>query len=242
MLFAADGADLVLVARREGRLGALAAELTGRYGSRVLAVSRDLSAPAACGEIERELRKKGVSVDVLVNNAGFGDLGSFAELPLERQLSMVQVNVMALTDLTRRLLPAMIERKKGGILNVASTAGFQPGPWMSVYYATKSYVLNLTEGLAEELGGTGVTATCLCPGPTATEFETEAHMESSRLFRLGAMSAAKVARIGYAALRRGKVVTVTGLRYKLLAQSVRLAPRALVRKVAKFLNGGPGSR
>jgi short-subunit dehydrogenase len=241
-IFAADGVDLVLVARREQRMRELADELTAKYGSRVLVIPKDLSVPSSCQEIEEELRKAGVSVDVLVNNAGFGDLGAFAGIPLERQMNMVQVNVTALTDLTRRLLPAMIKRKKGGVLNVASSAAFQPGPWMSVYYATKAYVLHFSEGLAEELAGTGVTVTCLCPGPTVTEFGAEAHMEGTLLFKLGAMPAAKVARAGHNAFRRGRVVVVPGLRNKLLAESVRIGPRFVVRKILKFLHGGPGSR
>jgi short-subunit dehydrogenase len=175
-------------------------------------------------------------VDVLVNNAGFGAYGRFADLPVERQLEMLQVNITAVTHLTRLLLPGMIERCQGGILNVASTAAFQPGPGMAVYYATKAYVLSFSEAVAEELAGTGVTITALCPGPTETNFAAAANAQSTNLFKKGAMSADCVARIGHRAFRQGRVVAVAGLRNKLLLFSVRLSPRSAVRKVVKHLN------
>ncbi len=234
--FAEGGSDLVLVARREDRLRELARNLTSRYGVKAHVLPKDLSLPAAGREIEDELRNAGIRVDVLVNNAGFGDRGAFAELGIERQLKMVQVNVGVVTELTRRFLPGMIERSKGGVLNVASAAAFQPGPLMSVYYATKAYVLHLSEGIAEELSGTGVSVTCLCPGPTVTEFGADAHMDGSLLFRMGAMPAARVARAGYDGYRAGKVIVVPGLRNKLVAFSVRISPRAMVRKIVKLLH------
>jgi short-subunit dehydrogenase len=235
-LFASAGSDLVLVARREDRLHELSAELSSRYGVKAHVLPRDLILPHAPREIAEELQDAGVQIDVLVNNAGFGDRGEFATLPLERQTEMVQVNVAALTELTRRFLPGMIERGRGGILNVASSAAFQPGPLMSVYYATKAYALHFSEGIAEELAGTGVTVTCLCPGPTITGFGADAHMEGSLLFRMGAMPAETVARIGYDGFRAGRAIVVPGLRNKFIAFSVRLGPRAVVRKIVKLLH------
>jgi hypothetical protein len=199
-------------------------------------VVADLAQPEAPTHILRHLQTAGFKVDVLVNNAGFGAQGRFAELPLDRQLQMVQVNVTSLTHLTRLLLPGMIERRRGGVLNVASTAAFQPGPLMAVYYATKAYVLSFSEALAEEVAGTGVTVTALCPGPTETGFGEAAQMKDSRLFRLGRMSPASVAEIGHKAFRRGRAVVVTGVRNRLLAFSVRLSPRSVARKIAGALN------
>ena len=178
---------------------------------------------------------QGVTVDVVVNNAGFGARGSVAELDLQRQLDMIQVNVTALTHLTRLFLPGMLHRNRGGVLNVASTAAFQPGPNMAVYYATKAYVLSFTEGLAQEVADTNLRITCLCPGATDTGFADEADMESSRLFRLGAMDARTVAKLGYEAFRSGDVVEVTGLKNKVGAAGVRLLPRAAVRKLVQTL-------
>ncbi len=234
--FAENGSDLVLVARREDRLRELSGELSSRYGVQVRVLAKDLSLPAAARELSEELDRTGIVVEVLVNNAGFGDRGEFASLALDRQMNMVQVNVLALTELTRRFLPGMISRRRGGVLNVASSAAFQPGPLMSVYYATKAYVFHFSEGLAEELGGTGVSVTCLCPGPTVTEFGTDAHMEGTLLFRMGAMNAATVARAGYAGFRAGKVIVIPGIRNKLVAFSVRFSPRFAVRKIVKFLH------
>lgn len=235
-LFAEAGSDLVLVARREARLRELAQELTSRYTMNVYVLPKDLGFPGAAQEIEDELQNAGIRIDVLVNNAGFGDLGEFASLGLERQLKMVQVNAAAVTGLARRFLPGMLERRRGGVLNIASSAAFQPGPLMSVYYATKAYILHFSEGLREELVDTGVTVTCLCPGPTATEFGADSRMDRTLIYHLGAMPAADVARAGYAGFRRGKAIVVPGIKNKIIAFSVRLGPRAVVRKIAKFLH------
>jgi uncharacterized protein len=234
--FAADGSRLVLVARKGGALESLASELRQAHKIQAQVVTADLAQPDAPTRLLEQLRFAGLKVDVLVNNAGFGAQGQFAELPLERQLAMIQLNVTSLAHLTRLLLPGMVERRRGGVLNVASTAAFQPGPGMAVYYATKAFVLSFTEALAEELAGTGLTVTALCPGPTATNFLVAANAQTSRLFRMSALSAETVARIGHQAFRRGRVVAVAGLRNQLLAFSVRLAPRSVVRKIAKYLN------
>jgi short-subunit dehydrogenase len=235
-LFAADKSSLVLVARRKERLDELATELRGKYGIDVRVVAADLGRPDAPEEIADTLARDGVTVDVLVNNAGFGAVGAFAQIDAARQVEMVQVNVAALTHLTRLLLPGMIERGKGGVLNVASTAGFQAGPYMAVYYATKAYVISLSEALHDELAGRGVKLTCLCPGPTETEFAATAEMEKSRMFKLRPMTAEQVARIGYRAFRRGKLLVVTGWMNYLGTLGARYSPRFVARGIAKWLN------
>lgn len=236
-LFAADGSNLVLVARSQDKLDSLAEELRRDHGVEVLVLPKDLTDPAAPQAIFDQLSQQGVDVDVVVNNAGFGAVGPVATLPLDRQMDMIQVNVVALTRLTRLFLPGMIERRRGGILNVGSTAGFQPGPNMAIYYATKAFVLSFTEALAEELLGTGVQATCLAPGPTVTSFGAASGMDESIIFKLGAMDATQVAQRGYQGFRRGKAIVITGMKNKLGAFSVRLIPRIVVRKVVKRLQG-----
>jgi short-subunit dehydrogenase len=232
-LFAADGHDLILVARSEGKLRDLAGQLEQKHNIAARVIPADLERPEAP---RRLFASVDGPVDFLVNNAGFGLTGKFAGTDLERELAMIQVNVTALTHLTKLFLGPMIERGRGRILNVASTAAFQPGPLMAVYYATKAYVLSFSEAVAEELGGTGVTVTALCPGPTATGFATAAKMTNSRLFSvMKPMTSAKVARIGYNAMNRGKRVVITGTVNKVLAQSVRVTPRKMVTKVTRAL-------
>lgn len=235
-LFAADKSNIVLVARSEDKLESLAKELW-QEGVEIVVVPMDLANPEAPQAILSELAGQGITVDVVVNNAGFGAMGTVANIPLRQQLDMIQVNVMALAHLTRLFLPGMIERKRGGILNVGSTAGFQPGPNMAVYYATKAFVLSFTEALAEELIGSGVHVTCLAPGATATGFSTAAHMENALLFRLGAMDVKTVAQAGYRGFRRGRVIVIPGLKNKIGAFAVRLGPRVVVRKLVKRLQG-----
>jgi short-subunit dehydrogenase len=176
--------------------------------------------------------------DVLINNAGFGMAGKFTEIELQTQLDMIQLNVTSLVELTHRLLPGMLARGNGRIMNVASTAAFVPGPLRAIYYATKAFVLSFSEALSEELRGTGVTVTVLCPGPTLTEFQKRARMEESKLFKGGAkiMSAEEVARIGYEAMLEGKVVSIAGLANGLGIQGLRLAPRSIVRRMVYKLN------
>src|SRR5581483_3923576 len=226
-LFAADGYRLVLVARSTDKLNELAREFLNAFKTETRVISADLGRPGAAAEIAAQL--DGAPVDVLVNNAGFGLFGAFAETPIDKELNMIQLNVVALTHLTKLLLPAMLARKSGRVLNVASTAAFQPGPLMAVYYATKAFVLSLSEALAEELRGSGVTVTALCPGPTKTGFQAGAAMEESKLVRgKDIMDCKTVARIGYAALMKGKRVVIPGARNKMLAQSVRFLPRSTV--------------
>jgi len=235
-LFALDGYDLVLVARRVERLEALGAELARRYGIRYHAVAVDLADPAAPATIVQRLDGAGLAVDVLVNNAGLGALGAFATADPETGRRMIRVNVEALTQLTRLLLPGMLARRRGRVLNVASTAGFVPGPLMAVYYATKAYVISFSEALAEELRGSGVSITVLCPGPTRTEFQAVAKMETTRLFRMpGVTNAGDVARAGYRGLMRGKRMVVPGLMNRALPFVVRVSPRGVVARVSRFL-------
>lgn len=234
-LFARDGYDLVLVARRREKLQTLGAELGRQHGIKSRAIAADLADPAAPAEIFRQLAAASVAVDILVNNAGFGELGTFATIDVEVERRMIEVNVSALTVLTKLFLDGMLARGRGRILNVASTAGFAPGPLMAVYYATKSYVISLSEALAEELRGSGVSVTVLCPGPTITEFQSVAHMESTRLFKMpGVMNAESVARAGYAGLMRGKRMVVPGLINQVLPLVIRFSPRAMVVRVARL--------
>ena len=234
--FAADGYDLVVVARRAAALEALVGEVTRAHGRKARAIAADLAQPGGARQIHDTLAHDGTAIDVVVNNAGFGLLGTVATQPVQRQLEMVQVNVSALTELTRLFLPAMLERNQGGVLNLGSTASFQAGPFMAVYYATKAYVLAFTEAIAEEVAGTPLRISCLCPGPTATGFAEQAHMTNTRLFRLGTMTAADVARIGYQGWKRNKLIVVPGLTNKFGVGLVRFSPRPVVRKVVRLLN------
>src|SRR5947199_2058222 len=221
-LFAADKTDLVLVARRRDRLETLARELRAAHGVRAEVVAVDLAAAEGPGRVVEEVGRLGLQIDFLVNNAGFGASGAFAELELAPELEMIQLNVTSLVALTRALLPPMRARRSGRILNIGSTAGFPPGPFMAVYYASKAFVNSFTEALAFELKGTGVTATVSCPGATATEFAGVAHIGNSRLFALGALRPEDVARQGYQAMLAGRPMAVHGIKNKLGVQLLRL--------------------
>ncbi len=234
-LFAADGARLVLLARREERLRELAAELERQHGVSAHVAALDLADPATPERLLAWLDQESLSIDILVNNAGFGMRGPFVEGCSARQIDMLRVNVLALTRLTRLLLPSMIQRGRGGVLNVASTAAFQPGPLMAVYYATKAYVLSFSEALFAETRGTGVVVTCLCPGPTTTEFQEVAGMSGTKLVKLGAETAAAAARTGHRGLRRGRAVVISGSLNRLAAISTRVMPRSLVRRLVQAL-------
>ena len=219
--------DLVLVARSAAKLETVAEELGG---ARVIAA--DLSDPSAVAKIAAEVP----SVDILVNNAGVGDFGDFAQADLERTLAMIQLNVTSVTALARQYLPGMLERGSGRILNIASTASFLPGPLMAVYYATKAYVLSFSEAIAEEVRGTGVTVTALCPGPTGTGFQAAADMELSPLVANKKLpSAADVAAFGVKAMNNGEAVAVPGFMNKVMASSVRITPRPIIRRLVHKL-------
>ncbi|MFI5104971.1 MAG: SDR family NAD(P)-dependent oxidoreductase [Terriglobales bacterium] len=225
--------DLAISARNQGELEKIAQELESKHGNHVHAIAADLARPDAPQQIFSEIERRGLTVGILINNAGFGAYQPFAESNLQKDLEMIQVNIAALTSLTKLALPGMLERKRGKIMNVASTAGFQPGPMMAVYYATKAYVIMFSEAIANELKGSGITVTCLCPGATRTNFAKRADMENSRLFKLGAMRSIDVARAGYEGMMRGKTIVVPGLLNKLLAQSIRFSPRKLVTAVSR---------
>ncbi len=234
-VFARNGFDLLLVARRADALEAVAGRLEGEYGVSASTFVADLALSDTPQKLFDNCHQAGFPVDVLVNNAGIGLGGAFGETDIARQLNMIDVNISALTHITGLFLPQMMLRRSGRILNVASTAAFQPGPLMAVYYASKAYVLSFSEALAEELRKTGVTVTALCPGPTKTEFAAVAEIEMSRLFAAGAASAADVAEFGYEATMKGKRVAIPGVMNKIVAQSNRVAPRTLVTKLVRKL-------
>ncbi len=239
-LFAKDRHNLVLVARGETKLNEFAGELQKQFGITVKTVAMDLSDPQSPQRLFDAIQKDGIAVDILVNNAAYGKIGLFADIPLGDELGQIDLNIRTLTSLTKLFLSPMVERGFGKILNVASTAAFQPGPLMAVYFATKAYVISFSEAIANELKGTGVTVTCLCPGPTDTEFQRTAGAENSRMFKtLGPMTARDVARHGYRGLMKGKTVVITGWRNWLLAESVRFTPRKLVVAVSRWIVADP---
>jgi uncharacterized protein len=238
-LLAADRYNLVLVARDEQRLRQIAADLQTRHNVSVTVLAKDLAVAKNGEDLVQELQETNVVVDTLVNNAGFGLAGAFVETDLKQELDMIQLNIVSLVTLTKLLGRQMAQRRQGKILNVASTAAFQPGPFMVVYYATKAFVLSFSEGLAEELASSGVTVTALCPGPTATQFPKRAQVQESTLFKgalLPVLDAATVARIGYRGLLKGRRVVIPGLMNKLGVQGVRLLPRRLATGVTRRLN------
>ena len=235
-LFAHDKHDLLLVARRRDRLEALAAELARAHPIRVYVLDANLSSAAGVEKVLAEVERLTLDIEFLVNNAGFGSTSAFAEADPTRELEMVQLNVATPVALTRALLPSMIARKRGRVLNIGSIAGFQPGPFMATYYASKAFVNCFTEALAFELRGTGVTATVSCPGAIATEFPKVAGIENSRLFQMGAAPASEIARQGYAAMLAGKAMVIHGLKNKLAVQALRVSPRAAVTRIASKLN------
>jgi short-subunit dehydrogenase len=238
-LFAKDKHDLLLVARRLDRLEVIAKQLTDAHGVQVHVLACDLGMPDGASKVVAEAQRLDLTIDFLVNNAGFGTSGAFVTSDTGRELEMVQVNIATLVELTRLVLPQMVARKRGRILNIGSTAGFQAGPYMATYYASKAFVNLFTEAISYELRGTGVTATVSCPGATATEFALVAGNAKSRLFRMGAASAPQVALAAYRAMLAGKPMIVHGLKNKLVVQSLRVSPRAVIRAIAAALNPVP---
>jgi len=235
--FAKKGHGVVLVARSRDKLEALAREIERTEGVRAIAVAADLTDRAAPARLADAVEKEGLVVDYLVNNAGFGYTGPFVEAELGRQLDMIQVNVTALTELTHRFGKAMAERRRGGILNIASTAGFPPGPNMAVYYASKAFVVSFSEAVAHELRNTGVQVTAYCPGPVATEFGRVAGNAESLLFRMGSVASPdRVAEDAYRALFGGRVLKIQGFMNWMSVQVLRVSPRALVRAITGWLN------
>lgn len=227
---AARGEALVLVARREDRLRELARELGGEDKAHVVVL--DLARPEAGQRLDDELARRGVTVSLLVNNAGVGHTGRFVEEPLDRALGMIDLNARATVELTRRFLPPMVERGRGAIVNVVSTSAFQPVPYLAVYAASKAFLLSFTEGIADELRGTGVRVQALCPGLTESEFHQVSGTDQVRFTKTPTMSAADVARASLEALERGTLRVVPGLANRVVAATQSWLPRALVRRVA----------
>jgi uncharacterized protein len=232
-LFARDKCPLILVARRQDKLQELADRLSQTYGIQTLVIACDLSKPLAAQTLFDAVTAAGWSVDFLVNNAGFGGMGYFEEIPQSEMSDMLQVNVLALTQLTRMFIPGMLAKKRGQILNVASTAAFQPGPNAAVYYASKAYVRYFSEGLQTELSGTGVTVTCIAPGPTRTNFGEVARMGETPIFRLNSMAVEPVALAAYNGMRSGKTLVVPGIFNKLLQFSSKMSHWGIVKQVMK---------
>ncbi|HOJ77373.1 MAG TPA: SDR family oxidoreductase [Bacillota bacterium] len=234
-LFASNQYNLVLIARRQDRLLEFAAEYSAKYPIKITVISKDLALPTAPDEIYQELKQKAITIDILVNNAGTQIYGEFQNIDLQAALSLLQVNIIAVTHLTRLLINDMITRGTGKIVNLGSTGSFAPGPLNAIYCASKAYVLSFSESLSKDLEGTGVTVTAICPGATATEFAAKAEILNTRIFATMVMKPDKVARIGYRALQSGRRIVVTGLYNKLLVFSIRFTPRWLILSISKFL-------
>ena len=231
-LFARDGYRLVLVARNRGALRALGDDLQSRYSVEVRISPKDLAHPASPVELYQELQEAGFVLDVLVNNAGFGGGGAFLKTDWNNEAEMIQVNITALTHLTKLFLP-QIRAREGKILNVSSVAGFVPGPFMAIYYATKAFVLSFSEALAEELNGTGTTVTCLCPGPVETGFQKRAGTDASGMMRSPLLvDVQTVARAAYEGMKQGKRLVIPGWKNQMMVQGLRLSPRETVTKMA----------
>lgn len=236
-VFAAGRHNLVLVARSREKLQSLADALQQEHGIKADVIVKDLALPRAASELHDELQQKSLQIDYLVNNAGFGQNTLFADMSLEDAQQMIQLNITTLSELTHLLLPGMLARKKGKILNIASTAAFMPGPTQAVYFATKAYVLNFSEALADELAGSGVTVTVYCPGPTHTGFADRANMNGSPMFKM-AMAADVVAKNAYRSMTRGRSMAIAGFTNNLLIFSTRLSPRWMVRKITRRMTDG----
>jgi short-subunit dehydrogenase len=231
---------LVLVARREDKLSAVAESARKLGAPAATVIAADLAQSGAAATVHRKVTEAGIEIDWLINNAGFGTTGPFERLAPERELEEINLNVTALVALTRMFLPAMVERRRGNIINVASTAAFQAVPWMATYGATKAFVLSFSEALACELRGTGVSVLALCPGPTRTEFQSVAHVDETKIPSLSFMDSATVVAQAIAAARRGKSLRINGLMNFVLAEVTRFAPRSLTARIAgaMFRNSG----
>lgn len=235
-IFAENKYNLVLIARNLEKLQQVKSDLESEHGVQILLLAKNLSLKNSPREIFAELQSKNIEIEVLINNAGFGEYGKFAEIDLQKQLDMLDLNISALTALTHLFLPAMLLRKNGKILNVASTAAFQPGPFFAVYYASKAYVLSFSEALRNELAAFGITVTALCPGPTKTDFfkKQPDMLETNLLRNANTMSAREVAFAGFSGLMRGKAIVIPGFINKFLAFGVRLLPRNFVTAISRW--------
>jgi len=233
-IHAAHGGNVVLVARSEGKLHDFKTTLEAKYPASVHVICKDLSVPQAAQEVYDEVKRRGIAVDYLVNNAGFGDYGMFYSTSWAKEEKMISLNITSLTLLTKLFITDMMERGGGKILNVASTAAFQPGPAMAVYFATKAYVLNFSQAVNDEVRDKGITVTALCPGPTVSGFREAAGLQNSKLFSSKALPTSReVAEYGYHAMLKGKAVAIHGFRNRLLVFALRLAPRSFIVKTVR---------
>lgn len=233
-IHASKGGNLVIVARSEEKLLKLKSELESTYKVSVFVIVKDLSDYSSIEQVYKEVKAQNIKIDYLINNAGFGAHGFFSEIPWEKEYEMIQLNITCLTYLTKLFLNDLISQKSGRIMNLASTAAFQPGPTMAVYFASKAFVLSFSEALHNELEGTGITVTALCPGPTQSDFFSTANMNNSKLVKgKNLPTAHEVALYGYTSMLKGKPVAIHGIKNKLLAFSVRFSPRNLVTKVTR---------
>lgn len=235
---ASKGGDLVLVARNKSKLDELKAELESKYKVKVYTIGKDLSLSNSAQEVYEETTKQNIQIDYLINNAGFGDFGMFVDSDWSKELQMINLNITTLTQFTKLYLKDMVKRRNGKIMNVASTAAFQPGPIMAVYFATKAYVLSFSEAVDNEVRDKGVTITALCPGATESGFQAAAAMEESNMVKGKKLPTSKeVAEYGYAQMMKGKTVAIHGLMNWILANSVRFTPRSIVVMIARKLQG-----
>ena len=232
---ARNGHNLILVARSKDALTALARSLTERYDVYAEVIACDLTDPKSPQEVHQITRRKNLTVDTLINNAGFGDYGAFVDADRSTQLRMIDLNTRALTELTHLFLPGMVERKDGRIMNVGSIASFLPGPLMSVYFASKAYVLSFSEALATELRGSGVIVTCLCPGSTKTDFGESAHVSKNHSTRTSHVTPDHIAAFGWDAMQRGKVVAVYGTGNKISIILSKFLPRGVVARLVEYI-------
>lgn len=239
-VFSENGYDLILTARRYDALETLKSDLENKHSNDVRILPMDLTQPASINRLRDEVIKESKSFEILINNAGVGAFGKFWETKEDTIQSMIDLNITALTRLTRKLLPIMLSKKSGTIMNVASTAGFQPGPMLAVYYATKAYVLSFTEALSNELRASGVHALALCPGPTATEFHRTANSEGTRLLKYSHLPTAKdVAEFGYQKMIERRTVAIHGMKNNLLATLAGILPRTIVTNAVRWVQEKP---
>jgi short-subunit dehydrogenase len=237
-IFAKNKFNLFLVSRNAEKLNLIKSDFENNFGIKVIILAKDLSFPQSSMEVYQFAKNNNIDVEILVNNSGFGHWGNFFQTEIEKENRMLNLNINALTLMTKYFLPDMVKNKKGKIMNVASVAGFFPGPFMSVYYATKSYVISFSEAIKAELKDSGVTVTTLCPGPTFTEFEKNAELQDSDLFKLlKPASADKVAQYGYKALMAGKGIAIYGILNKCMIFMKRLVPNSVILKVLKKIQG-----
>jgi len=234
-LFAKDKHNVILIARREERLKKLSRDLENDYKIKTLVIAKDLRQPQAAQEVYDLVKQNRITIDYLINNAGFIVYGSFSVTNWPEEHKMIQLHIVTLTNLIKLFLPDMLKRKNGKILNLGSTGSFVPGPFNAVYCATKNYILSLSEAIAEELYGTGVTVTALCPGGTKTEFAGKATSNNKSVYFFKSMEPNKVAQIGYKALMKGRRLVIPGMLYKIHIFSIRFTPRIIVSKLVRLM-------